>query len=142
MEIEFAVNGRTWRVRRVMSVSLFVVFVIALVAGYLSWRRGMLIAELSHQEYSVFYIRQIPMRPPGLNDGYAYRCEVWSQGILMKAATYRWDSFTASSASIALDYQDPRNPRDDAVVFNIGEIRIKCTPYFPWDHSEWTSASD
>jgi hypothetical protein len=144
MEIEFAVNGRPWRIRRVIGVSLFVVFVIAMVAGYLSWRRGVVIAELSIRNVPVFCIRQIPTAPPGLNDGYSYRCEVWSGSILSNAATYRWDSYTARSASIAINDHDANNHQDDAVEFNLDGHRITCTPLHAalgWGDVAWKSGN-
>ena len=62
--------------------------------AYTSWAGGSVIASAPGDGGYTFRVRQIPLRPPGLNDGYAYRCEVWRGRVLVQASTYTQDSWT------------------------------------------------
>lgn len=57
------------------------------------------------------------MQPLGLNDGYAYRCEVWYGRRLIKANTYAEDSWTAEKTSITEN-------DNGSVTFNIDSYSI------------------
>jgi hypothetical protein len=68
--------------------------------AYTSWAGGSVIYTVPGHGRHTLKIRQIPLQPPGLNDGYAYRCEVWAGAILVQASTYTQDSWTATRVSI------------------------------------------
>jgi hypothetical protein len=103
------------------------VCVLGVAALYCYWARGSVVLSLTHVSGDfphtyTFRIREIPVDPPGLNDGYSYRCEIWVRGILMKASTHRWDSFEARTTSISVC-------PDNSVVFHIDDHDISCSSY-------------
>jgi hypothetical protein len=94
---------------------------LALVSSswaYRSWAGGSVISSVPGEGGYTFRIRQIPLQPPGLNDGYAYRCEVWRGRTLVQASTYTQDSWTARNVSIT--------PGRDQVVFHVESYSIVC----------------
>ena len=86
--------------------------------AYTAWAGGSVVASIPGDGGYVFSVRQIPLRPPGLNDGYAYRCEVWLGRILVQASTYTQDSWTARKVSIT--------PGTNQVVFHVESYNIVC----------------
>jgi hypothetical protein len=107
-------------------VAVAVCIIAGLFLWYAIWARGRVVASLRIQEDlklrpMTYRIREIPTEPPGHNDGFLSRCEVWQAEVLSEAASYRWDSFTARSTSIA---QGQRG----AVQFQIGGHEISYTP--------------
>jgi hypothetical protein len=91
----------------------------ALGTLYSSWQQGSVVAEA---ESGTFKLRQLPTRPPGLNDSYAYRCEVWSQGLLCKATILRYADFAAQPDKCSIDVVSPSR-----VLFHIDGYDIEWT---------------
>jgi len=119
------------RDRFFLIVTLLVVCVGAL---YFYWAGGRVVSSLSHGRGPypyTFRIREIPMEPPLQNGGYAYRCEVWWRGTLMKASTHAWDSFEARTTSISVGADGY------SAVFHIDGYDITCTPFDAWSDSRW-----
>lgn len=97
---------------------------LALVSSswaYASWAGGSVIASAPGEGGYTFRVRQIPLRPPGLNDGYAYRCEVWLGRVLVQASTYTQDSWTARRVSIT--------PGANQVTFHVESYDIVCRSF-------------
>lgn len=106
-------NTRTLAITASIALAL-----VSSLWAYVSWAGGYVIYSVSGDGGYTFRIRQIPLQPPGLNDGYAYRCEVWRNRILVQASTYAQDSWTARNVSIT--------PGADQVVFHIESYNIVC----------------
>jgi hypothetical protein len=93
----------------------------ALGARYSSWQQGSVVAEAGS---GTLKIRQIPTNPPGLNDSYAYRCEVWSGGLLCKATILHYADFAAHPSKCSIEVVSPSR-----ALFHIDGYDIECTDY-------------
>ena len=103
------------------SLTILALVVLALIGSswaYTSWADGSIICSVQGDGGYTFKIRQIPLEPPGLNDGYAYRCEVWRGHLLVQASTYTQDSWTAHNVSIT--------PGVNQVIFHVEYYDIVC----------------
>lgn len=102
-------------------VTLLVFAVLALGfffgSSYSRWTQGVVIAEDASGD---FKIRQIPAQPPGLNDGYAYRCEVWQDGRLQGASTLLHPDFAAQPGKCHIEVTSPSR-----VVFDVDGYKIE-----------------
>lgn len=85
---------------------------------YSRWKQGVVIAEADSGR---FKIRQIPTHTPGLNDSYAYRCEIWHDGVLQKATTLAYADFAASPGKCRVE-----SPSPPGVVFDVDGYKIEC----------------
>lgn len=107
---------------RALAIAALIAFTLVSSSwAYISWAGGSVISSVSGDGGYSFKVRQIPLHPPGLNDGYAYRCEVWRGRILVQASTYAQDSWTARTVSIT--------PGSDQVVFHVEGYNIACRPF-------------
>ncbi len=97
------------------------VFGAALGAWYSTWQQGTIVAEANSDTLK---LRQIPTNPPGLNDSYAYRCEVWSQGLLCKATILHYADFAAQPGKCSIEVISPSR-----ALFHIDGYDIECTDY-------------
>ena len=102
-----------------------IVLAVALVLGgsswaYREWFGGWVIAHAEGEGRYSFKIRKVPLSPPGVNDGYVYRCEVWSGDVLVRASAYTEDSWIARRVSIT--------PGQTQVVFQLDDYHITCRP--------------
>lgn len=136
-----AVNVAPFNLRRnriAIVLCLGTICVVLALLKYYSWKRGRVVATLTHSGYT-FCIREIPLQLPGLNDGYTYRCEVWSKGILTKASTDRWDSYIAFKTSIAVSSSGAVPGMIDTVTFDLDGHKISCRPFGNTYATEWTN---
>jgi hypothetical protein len=107
--------------------SLYSIFFacLTLAFGFLAgsyhsrWKQGVVIAGADSGR---FKIRQIPTHAPGLNDSYAYRCEIWSDGVLEMATTLAYADFAASPGKCRIEIPSPFG-----VVFDVDGYKIECT---------------
>ena len=107
---------------RTLAIAASVVLALVISSwAYSSWAGGSVISSVPGDGGYTFKVRQIPRQPPGLNDGYAYRCEVWLGRILVQASTYTQDSWIARTVSIT--------PSANQVVFHVESYNIVCRPF-------------
>ena len=107
---------------RALAIAALIAFTLVISSwAYTSWAGGSVIASAPGDGGYTFRVRQIPLRPPGLNDGYAYRCEVWRGRVLVQASTYTQDSWTTQRVSIT--------PGASQVTFHIESYDIVCRSF-------------
>ena len=88
-------------------------------ARYSTWHQGSIVAEAKS---GYLKIRQIPTHLPGLNDSYAYRCEIWGDGLLFKATTLYYRDFAAQAGKCSIDVLS-----SSRAIFHIDGYDIECT---------------
>jgi hypothetical protein len=101
-------------------------------ARYSTWKEGHVVAEAGG---GTLKIREIPTQFPSLNDGHAYRCEVWSQNLLCKATMLRYEDFSAQPGKCSIEILSP-----SLAIFHIDGYDIECTRYGMSDDTHSTSA--
>jgi hypothetical protein len=113
------VNPLTWR-------RFLIALFLAVGIWYVSWGRGTVFARRDAGGVTL-RIRQIPVRAPGFNSEFAYRCEIWRKGVLFKATTQIADGFIANRERCSIEVVSSKR-----AVFHLDGYRITCDEFVPY----------